>query len=207
MNGCKAPVIAFAMGTGAPSLSYTHWYQHFASYGFAVVVDPNTMALSGASLKKGIDAIYSAHAGLLSDKAGTTGHSQGGAGAFNARSHAKVKTIVAIQPGQFPSAGDNNVNYLGLAGTADMFGMGTDPKLFHYPQVTGPKFYAKLSGADHIGAPINGASPHAVAYRAISTGWFRCFLADDSNACGLFDPGDCSSFPGKWAACESKNLP
>lgn len=205
LEGCKAPVIAFAMGTGAPAMSYTHWYTHFASYGFVVVVDPNTMAASGASLKKGIDAVYTSHGDMLDPNAGTTGHSQGGAGAFAARSHPRVKTIVGIEPGQFPSSGDNNVNYLGLAGTADMFGVGTDPMLFHYSQVTGPKFYAKLQGADHI-ASVCTPSQKAFQFRAISTAWFRCFLAGESSACELFAPRNCSNFEGTWAKCEGKNL-
>ena len=204
-SGCKTHAIGFAMGTGAPVNSYTQWYKHFASHGFAVVVDPNKAAASGKSLSNGIDQILQQNTDLLvQDAAGTTGHSQGGGGAFAARSNSKVTTIVGIQPGQFISSGEAKVNYLGLAGSSDMFGTLTDPKMMHYGQVSGPKFYANLQGANHISS-VTGRTGHAVLYRALSTAWFRCYLSKDQAACDLFASGDCSKFGGTWKECSQQN--
>ena len=203
-DGCKSPVIAFAMGTAAPEMSYIPWYVHFASHGFAVAVDPNMGAIAGDSLKRSIDQAYQNFGSQLSPKAATIGHSQGGAGALNARGHKKVDTVVGIQPGQFPSGGNNNINYLGLAGSADMFGTFTDPMLFHYNQITGPKFYAKLAGADHISTPTILGGNRTTPYLAISTAWFSCHLDNNQNSCNLFKVGNCGKFPGRWARCEGK---
>ena len=204
-SGCKSAAVGFAMGTGAPVMSYTAWYEHFASHGLAVVVDPNKFALSGQTLSQGIDTILETYPDILLEKAGTTGHSQGGGGAFTARFNSKISTVVGIQPGQFlSSGGNNNINYLGLAGTADSFGTFTDPKFMHYKQVTGPKFYANLQGANHIGS-VTGNSEHASLYRALSTSWFRCYLTNDKAACNLFATNDCSSFGGNWAECSAEN--
>ena len=111
---------------------------------------------------------------------------------------------MGIQPGQFPSSGNGKVNYLGLAGSADMFGFGTDPKMMHYGQVTGPKFYANLQGANHTSSVTSG-SGHGVLYRALSTAWFRCYLSKDQAACDLFASGDCSKFGGSWKECSQQN--
>ena len=185
-------------------MSYTKWYEHFASHGFAVVVDPNKMAASGATLSSAIDSVLAQYQSrLYSDAAGTTGHSQGGSGAFAARSNPKVTTVVGIQPGQFLDSGRANINYLGLAGSDDSFGVFTDPKLFHYGQVTGPKFYANLLGASHIGS-VTSPGDHSKLYQALSTAWFRCYLSQDQSACELFSTGDCSKFGGTWKEVANK---
>ena len=205
-KNCKAPVVAFAVGTLMPSSLYRHWHKHFASHGFAVVADHNTMAITGRSLKRGIDRIYRMHPDKLAPVAATIGHSQGGAGALYARTHEKVTTVIGIQPGQFPIASRAKINFLGLAGSTDVFGVLTDPSLFHYRQVKGPKFYGNLAGAGHITDTIRDGEK-ARSYRAMATAWLRCFLSKERESCSLFTgPEKCSAFKGNWRHCKHANL-
>jgi len=208
-DNCKYPVIAFSMGTGAPSSVYTGYYTFFASWGFVVVVDPTMSGqASGDTIKSALDWLYkSEYASKLSPKAGTTGHSQGGGGAFNASGHPNVQAMVGIQPGQFMCP-KNTKPYLGLAGTMDMFGMTTNPLMMHWGASSGPKFYGNLEGADHIAATLNtGNGAGGSYYRAAATAWFRCFLASDKSACALFHSGKCDQIAGKWAECKGEKLP
>lgn len=207
---CKYPVIAFAMGTMAPASGYTGFYQHFASYGFVVVVDPtNNNHANGDSLKHSLDWIYQSEVkGNLSLKAGTTGHSQGGGAAYSSYDHTNVKAIVGLQPGQFRAGQNTRAAYCGLAGTADTFGAATDPNLMHYPQTSGvPKFVASYVGADHVTSMINTQSGPGMYYRAVATAWFRCYLYDDKGACDMFESGTCSGLPpngSNWTECKGE---
>ena len=207
-DGCKYPVIAFSMGTFAPSFVYTGYYTFLASWGFVVVVDPTMMGqMSGGTIKSALDWLYkSEYASNLSPKAGTIGHSQGGGGAFNASGHQNVAAIVGLEPGQFPGP-LNKKPYLGLAGTLDMFGMGTNPLFIHWGLSSGSKFYANLSGADHIFAPLNtGNGTLGSHFRAAATAWFCCYLAADQEACALFKSGKCDKLAGRWADCKADKL-
>lgn len=206
--GCKHPVIVFAMGTGAPAMSYTKYYRKFASYGFVVVVDSNKSAMNGGArtLKAGVDWLYTTeYASHLVEKVGVTGHSQGGGAAFVAGSHNRVAAVVGLQPAQFGGGGGLKTPYLGLAGTRDNFGQVTNPKMMHWRSLQGPGFYANLEGADHMRSATMG-DPHASQYAAISTAWFRCYLSNDQQACSLFNDNSCSQFAGTWAECDSKNM-
>lgn len=208
--GCKYPVIVFGMGTGAPTSAYTGFYEHFASYGFVVVVDPTRNGQSsGESMRAALDWAYqSEFEDMLSDKAGATGHSQGGGGAYATSSHDKIKAIVGLQPGQFRSANNTTAAYLGLAGTNDSFGIFTNPSFLHYPGSVGvDKFMASHVGADHIQSMINTQSGPGLNYKAAATAWFRCYLSDDANACQMFSSGACDKLPGggsSWTECEGQ---
>ena len=70
----------------------------------------------------------------------------------------------------------------------------------------GPKFYANLLGASHIGS-VTSPGDHSKLYQALSTAWFRCYLSQDQSACELFSAGDCSKFGlGKSVANKIDNL-
>lgn len=209
-DGCKYSVIVFGMGTGAPTSAYTGFYEHFASYGFVVVVDPTKNGQSsGESMRATLDWAYQSELkDMLSDKAGATGHSQGGGGAYATSSHDKIKAIVGLQPGQFRSANNTTAAYLGLAGTNDSFGVFTNPSFLHYPGSVGvDKFMASHVGANHIQSMINTQSGPGVNYKAAATAWFRCYLADDENACQIFSSGTCDKLPGggsNWTECKGQ---
>jgi hypothetical protein len=207
---CKHPVIVFGMGTYAPTSAYTGFYEHFASYGFVVVVDPtNNGQSSGDSMRTALDWAYDSELGdRLSDQAGATGHSQGGGGAYAMAGHPKIKAIVGLQPGQFAAANNTSAAYLGLAGTEDSFGQLTHPNLIHYPGTSGvDKFMASYIGANHISSMLNTADGPGLYYKATATAWFSCYLAGNQNACEMFESGTCAKLPpssSNWTQCEGQ---
>lgn len=209
---CKYPAIVFGMGTGADTSVYQSFYQHLASYGFVVVVDPTKNGqASGESMRAALDWLYdkSEYSSLLSDMAGATGHSQGGGGAFASSMHSKVKAVVGLQPGQFLTDQNTTAAYCGLAGTNDMFGQFTNPSLLHYPLSEGvPKFMASYVGADHVASMIETSKGPGLYYKAVTTAWFRCYLTDDQNACELFDEDSCDNLPSadNWTECQGESL-
>ena len=202
-TGCKNPPIAFAMGTGTPSITYTRFYEGLASYGFAVIVDPNMMAGSGTSLMRSLDAAYAEHGTRLADAAGTTGHSQGGYGAIQASKHKNVKAIVGLMSGQFAMTGNFNLPFLGISASADMFGPFTDEASNHYKKFKGPKFRGKQVGATHMS--FSGAKGQNNL--TVTTAWFRCWLSGDQDGCAMFDGNTCDQFPGDWTDCAGADLP
>jgi len=80
---------------------------------------------------------------------------------------------------------------------------------------TGPAFLASWEAGDHVTTPtVSGyeaMNPGTMQFLRLYTAWFRCFLADDAAACGLFaGGGDCGLCrePGAagWNELSSKNL-
>lgn len=203
-DGCKFPLVGFAMGTFTSKTMYTSYYNHLASQGIAVVVDPNMSALSGGTLITALKTVLEEKSDVLTGKVGTMGHSQGGAGALNATSFEKIDAVVGLMPGQFEYKGRREVAYLGLAGGRDMFSIFTDPSLRSFRSIKGSKFYAKQSGASHIlGASF---STSARNYSAMSTAFFQCYLNDHTDACQLFENGTCEAFRGDWTGCKGERL-
>ena len=202
-SGCLPPVVVFGVGTMMPASLYTHIYKHLASHGFAVVANRSTITILGRSMRRSLSSVLKKYEGQVLPRAGAIGHSQGGAGAFNTRFHKAVDTVVSIFPGQFPSLGNNDINYLGIAAGLDMFSVLTDPSLLHYRQVTGPKFYGKLMTALHTSSAIFSSSQQAKQIKEISTAWFMCHLKDDERACNRFTQDSCSAFTGSWVGCKS----
>ena len=199
--GCRNPAVGFAMGTGASIGSYTAYYESYASWGLAVVADPDPQAGSGASMKEAIEALYDRHGDRLG-KAGVTGHSQGGMAAVNASEHSRFEAVVGLQSGQFATRGNYSLPFLAIAAENDSFGGFTDSVTNHYPKFTGPKFYGKLVGAGHSPRGSQGD-----AARAASQAWFRCHLGGDTDACSLFSSATCSDLAGDWMNCQGTRLP
>lgn len=212
--GChKIPVVGFAMGTLSPAFNYLTYYEHFASWGLAVIIEPSALLnLTGAQLKGAMSTMYRdpKFADRLG-KAGTMGHSQGGAAAINvatAPGDLPVAAVVGLQPALFTSAARVKAAGLYLGGTADMFSVATDPQ-GPYLKTDGPAWIGDLQGASHIMSSgfmdaLTGGK-NLTSYKSMSAAWFRCHLAEDANACSKFSGGDCA-FPGKWTRCEGKNL-
>ena len=203
--GCKTPLVAFAMGTGAPAIGYTQYYLHMASWGFTVVVDTsNILFFDGESLKTAIDTVYAdpEFGPHLAPVAGTMGHSQGGAAAINATRNPRVRATVGLMPATLSVGPREGVAGLYLGGGQDNWGIVTDPDV-SYNFASGPAYSATVPGADHV---IAAVFTEAGNYKAVSTAWFRCHLSGDPQGCHLFAIPDCSRFPGEWIECKSKNL-
>lgn len=206
-GGCnRFPLVGFAMGTAVPPGFYTTYYETLASWGMMTVVDPsNLLNLGGGSLKNALGAVRKdGNLGGKVSKSGVIGHSQGGAAVVNVAldRNAGIDALVGLMPALFQGGGSIGAAGLYIGATLDQFSVATDPALA-YGKTNGPAFIADISGATHtVGAVSRGAV-------AMTTGWLRCHLADDSNACGLFRQskraGSCA-FPGNWAKCEGKNF-
>lgn len=126
--------------------------------------------------------------GKLSEKAGTTGHSQGGVGANAGAGHSNVLAEVNVQGAA--TTPPRNIAYLCLTGTEDINPEGCKSTVM---QARGPAMLANWEGADHIQTAAVGGffsmNPGALMYMRLYTSWFRCFLGDDDNACNLFKGG------------------
>lgn len=197
-SGCPFPVIAFAPGIGAPVFLYHHIFEHFASWGFVVVVDPNNVVNSlGTGLTAGISAVRGSdtYSPYLADKSGVTGHSMGGGAALNISNDKAVSAIASFMAGVSWSSTNKPALYIG--GALDPI----DPTS-RFDTSSGPRFLARLSGVGHnvIGDEMKGAA----------TAWFRWNLAGDSKAEALFrgSQGDNCLLPGgsRWVDCKGLNL-
>ena len=205
-DGCSAAhLIGFAMGTGAPTSSYTAFYEAFAARGFMVVVDPaNLLNLGGGPLERALtSAMNDPVFGSRTLKNGVIGHSQGGAAVANValQGDVEVDALVGLMPALFQGAGRIQAAGLYIGGTEDGFGFATDP-VIAYEKTDGPAFIADAIGVGH------GVGQQQDTLIAMSTAWFRCHLAEDDGACGLFrnSSKDSCAFTGEWAKCEGRNL-
>jgi hypothetical protein len=209
---CVHPIVAWANGTGVTDdMTYGFLQSHAASYGMVVVASLEPNAASGAFHIAGIDYLLQQGASpssryyqRLSTRAGTAGHSQGGAGAVAGSTHANVQAIVAIQA---PASTNNGKSFLCLQGTAATASC--------KPAVDGagtPAFFANWQGGDNITTPTTlgymNNDPGTLQYRRLYTAWFRCQLANDSGACAMFKGGSgcpiCAD--SGWATIYGRNF-
>jgi hypothetical protein len=206
---CKHPVIAWGNGTGVTGPGvYAHFFKHAASWGLITIAAHNSNAQSQPFLASGLDYLLKGMddelAGKLSERAGTSGHSQGGFAATSAGSHPNVVATVSVQGGGVPPA---KVAFVCETGVEDFVRSGCT---MSYKSAAGPSFLADHMTADHINTPttLGATTPAGKEYIRIYTAWFRCFLADDQSACALFEDGDSATVceGGDWATCSGKNF-
>jgi hypothetical protein len=193
---CPHPIVAWGNGTGvSDSSTYGFYQEHAASWGIVVVAAHNSNVGSGAWHKAGLDYLLqqnttqgSPYFGKLSTRAGTSGHSQGGGGANAGASHPNVTTIVNVQ-GAFGSA-PRGKNFLCLTGTMDISPEGCKSSV---DGATSPAFLANWEGGDHTGtATLLGyitGDKGTKQYMRLYSAWFRCHLANDTQACAMFMGG------------------
>jgi hypothetical protein len=196
-TNCKHPVVSWGNGTGVEGSDiYAFFNNNAASWGIVVIASDNSSTLGANYIAAGIDYLMKQNGdsaspffGKLSGRAGTSGHSQGAFAATLATSHAAVGAEVQVEGGGNPKAG---IAFLALSGTADTV-VGTDAPTASYTAATGPSMLAIYEGADHTTTPtLAGAfknDPGTVQFTRFYTAWFRCFLADDPVACGMFKGG------------------
>jgi hypothetical protein len=117
-----------------------------------------------------------------------SGHSQGGAGSDRAAEmHDSVQAIVNVQ-GSFGNPPMSDAAFLCLTGTDDIQPTGCPMAVM---DATVPAMSASWDGADHVSTTLFEGEG-IDQYKRLYTAWFRCFLADDEDACSLFMGGaDC----------------
>ena len=106
----KYPVVVFTNGTGVAGSKYVSLFEHLASWGFVVIGNEEPETWNGISSDKSIGYLLEQNEKSDSrfyqkidvDNIGITGHSQGGAGVFNAITECKnasvYKTAVSLSP-------------------------------------------------------------------------------------------------------------
>ncbi|MBI2895566.1 MAG: hypothetical protein HYY06_18560 [Deltaproteobacteria bacterium] len=209
--GCPHPIAAWGNGTGVVgSLVYDHLNRHVASWGIVVIASPSPMAGTGLDHRVGIDWLLAQNEDpdspffeRLSPRAGVAGHSQGGIGASMAAGHPNVEAIVNVQGGGSP------LGRAALLITGDLDFMNPSIQL-SWLSSTGPTFLAGLKSTDHIAVPsiLGAATPQGIQVKRVYAAWYRCFLADDADACALFRGGDACGLcvEPDWFDLRSKNL-
>jgi hypothetical protein len=196
-TSCPAPVIAWGNGTTVTGSSvYAFFNNNAASWGMVVIASDNPSVAASPFLNVGIDY------------AGTSGHSQGAIAATTASNHAAVTAEVQVEGGGFPKKG---IAFLALSGTADNI-VGTMAPTSSYGAATGPSMLAIYTGADHLTTPTVGGfiqgNAGSIQFMRFYTAWFRCFLADDANACAMFKGGqNCGVCKDpNWDMLQTKNM-
>ena len=213
-TNCKHPIVSWGNGTLVTGSDvYAFYQEHAASYGIVVIASHDDNVGTGEFLVAGIDYLLSENKSpssifyqKLSTKVGTSGHSQGGAGADRAASHPNVEAEVNVE-GSFGEA-PSGTAFLCLTGTEDINPAGCDEAV---RGATSPAFLANWEGGDHIStATLLGYSTGDLGTRQfmrLYSAWFRCFLADDGNACAMFKGG--TNCPlcreSGWSAIFAKN--
>lgn len=192
---CPHPMVAWGNGTLITGgTAYSHFNEHAASWGIVSIVSHNSNVGDGSFHKAAIDYLLAQNEqsgseffGKLNERAGVSGHSQGGAGANRAADHPNVKAIVNVQ-GSFGDAPTSSAAFLCLTGTDDIQPTGC-PMAVRAARV--PAMSANYEGADHVVTTLfegTGSDQYVRLYSA----WFRCFLAEDAKACAMFRGGtDC----------------
>jgi hypothetical protein len=211
---CPHPIVAWGNGTGVTGPAvYEFFNRNAASWGIVVIAAHDSNTGSGNYHRAGIDYLLEANTsaesvffGKLSDRAGVSGHSQGGFGASLAVSHPNVRAFVPIGASGRPLA---TTPFLCLTGTEDI---APDACRSAVETAPGPAMAAIWDGGDHVTtetlAGFIRGDLGTIQMMRLYAAWFRCFLADDAVACGLFEGGDscgiCSD--SGWSELVTNNL-
>jgi hypothetical protein len=194
-TACPHPIVAWGNGTTITGgTAYDHFHNHAASYGIVTIASHDSNVGDGTFHTAGIDYLLeqnkdmgSEFFGKLSTRAGVSGHSQGGAGSDRASTHMNVQAIVNVQ-GSFGTPPPGKGALLCLTGTEDIQPTGC-PMAVKAAKV--PAVCASWDGADHVSTTLLEGEG-IDQYKRLYSAWFRCFLADDMNACAMFKGGaDC----------------
>lgn len=193
------PIITWGNGTGAPTMGYTGFLSHLASWGFVVIASDSAMTGSGEEMRAGVDYLMQQHQdpaspfyGMLDTaKVGTTGHSQGGGGAINAATDPRVTCSAPLAP----SPGDiRNVRgpiFL-VAGADDTLVSPSRVRSTSFNRATAPTFFGIAKGMDHMSFTGNIGLA-----RGYVTAWFMYHLQNDIYA------GE--AFIGRCEICNDTN--
>ncbi|MDO5439757.1 MAG: hypothetical protein Q4F09_07035 [Erysipelotrichaceae bacterium] len=197
------PVLVVLNGTGVRASKYKEQFKHFASWGFITIGTEEEEAWDGVAAEASLsfllaqnetqDSIF--YQKLDLENIGAVGHSQGGAGVFNAiteHAHSSMyKTAVPLSPAHEELAKSLSWHYdltkvdipvLMLAGTEGDFEMSTviPTEAMHtmYDKLNTPKVMARKIGYEH-GEMLYSADGYVTA-------WLMWQLQGDENAAKAF---------------------
>jgi hypothetical protein len=212
--GCKVPVVHLANGTGANCATYRPVLERLASHGFLSACYESTNTGAGKQGVQAIDTARTMHPDLVSNKIGSTGHSQGGQAAFTVLQQAEAKwgdqftyAGLAMQPasgfGEQPSPGPWQTVYSKIKSPMFMFSGTSDILVsaswvmqgFNALADSVEAYNWSCSGSTHIPVPNTETMEVAIP-------WFRWKLLGDQKACAAFQSlkmGKC------WREVKSQN--
>ncbi len=214
------PLIVVLNGTGVKASKYKAQFQHFASWGFIVIGTEEQEAWDGMAADSSLAFMLEQNENTSSifyhkidtENIGAVGHSQGGAGVFNAiteHEHSGMyKTAVPVSPtneGQTAALGWHydlskvNVPILLLAGTKGDFEMKyvipEESMIEMYHKLSAPKVMARKLDCEH-GDMLYSADGYITA-------WFMWQLQGDGAAAKAFT-GDSPEIAGNSLYTEQK---
>lgn len=193
------PAVVMVNGSGTPATRYPALFEHLASWGFVVIGNEDPGTGTGASADKTTEKLLALnrdpqspfYGRIAEDRIGISGHSQGGAGVFNAITsqphHAVYRTAVALSPTNEQLARSLHWDYdpkavqtpiLILAGTKGDFEMKLvlpeKDMTSLYDQIPSPKVMARRRDTEH-GQMLYEADGYVTA-------WLRWQLMGDEYA-------------------------
>ncbi len=199
----KYPLIVVNNGTGVKASKYKAQFKHFASWGFIIIGTEEEESWDADAAEKSLvflleqneDPSSIFYQKIDTDRIGTMGHSQGGAGVFNtvtAVEHSRMyKTAVSLSPTCEELTVGLKWNYdlekisipiLMFAGTEGDFEMKTvipeEAMRSMYDKIKAPKVMARRKGCEH-GHMLYSADGYVTA-------WFMWQLQNDQKAANAF---------------------
>ena len=212
---CPHPIVSWGNGTGVKgSGTYAFFNTNAASWGMVVAASHENNTGSGAFHRAGIEYLLkqnddpmSMFYKKLAPRAGISGHSQGAGGATQGSNHPNVQAEVAVGG---PGTTSAKVAMLCLTGTEDIAATSCPGQI---DRGTGPAFAASWDGGDHVTTETLAGyitkDAGSLQMQRLYAAWFRCYLADDGVACGLFKgwPDSCGICKDMgWAMLKAKNV-
>ena len=194
---CLHPIVAWGNDTATPGPeAYGLQNEHAASWGLVVAAAHTAHLDGGAHHAAALDYLLafnddprSPFYGRLNPRAGTAGHGHGSEAANIGARHPRVQAVVNVQGTESQPPGDTA--FLCLTSESDPH---ADACHTAVDSTGAPAMLANFAPRSSYGHnPLEAFfadDGSAQAYMRLSTAWFRCFLADDYNACGLFQWGD-----------------
>ncbi len=193
------PLIVVLNGTGVQASKYKSQFKHFASWGFIVIGTEEPESWDGVAadsslafmLQQNKDSSSIFYEKVDTENIGAVGHSQGGAGVFNAitehENSSMYKTAVPVSPtnekqsvalGWHYDLSKVNIPILLLAGTKGDFEMNLvipeEDMIEMYDKISSPKVMARKTGCEH-GEMLYSADGYITA-------WFMWQLQGDEVA-------------------------
>lgn len=187
-SGGKYPAVIFLNGTGVPASKYRALFRHLSSWGFIAAGNEDPSTWTGGAADRTLAFLLeeneregSVLCGRVDlESIGVTGHSQGGAGVFNAVASngygGFYKAAAALSPTHEEGAEALGWSYdltavhipiFLLAGTAGDFEtqMVIPPEAMErmYDKIDAPKAMARKTGLDH-GQTLYGADGYVTAW-------------------------------------------
>ncbi len=203
------PILTWGNGTGTPPAGYGPLLNHLASWGFVVIASTSTNTGSGKEMIAGIDYMIeqnnragSTFYGMLDTaRIGATGHSQGGGGAVNAATDARVLCSAPMAPAP-GSVRNVKGPMLLIAGARDTIVSASLVRSMVYNGSPVPTIFAIQQDMGHLDFAYTGGA--AVGYL---TAWFMYKLQDDDYAADAFTVnGECEICNNPNWKVETKNF-